>query len=420
MAKKTKSKSVKKEVKNKNKNININIHIDQSKKTTGSNPKKSNIKTLPAFSSAPSSGGSYVRQFVQDPYYTQSQYEHMNLLKNYNNLVKQNNPMITGFKDNNKNDQKLIQNMNNSTINREYKIDDDSQIFDDHDTTEGKIIDFAINDDPRTDRNPENMLLRQDVFQQLPYNDLNTRDELLMYDKTTPLKIENNPDLPSPEPYEEVEQVITDYTKLDDPIANAMKSNQNYLNGYKIYTKSTMEPGKIFNTNTGRFVRLDDKNYLNASKIGKTAYTLDPYRINKSIQDVIGSGYTKNKRYNYWHNHEEPKKMSAEEKESDSEDDVFVDTRAGSKMENPLAQIMLPPPPPKKSDDNSSLSSRISNIFTPKKISIEVEDEIIPENIKQKPVAEKPKSNLRKKPEAEPLPNLKKKPAPKENPLTKR
>ena len=67
-----------------------------------------------------------------------------------------------------------------------------------------------------------------------------------------------------------------------------------------------MEPGKIFNTNTGGFVRLDDKNYLNASKIAKTAYTLDPYRINKSIQDVIGTDYTKNKRYNRWYTHKEP------------------------------------------------------------------------------------------------------------------
>ena len=51
----------------------------------------------------------------------------MNLLKQYNNLVKQNNPLITsGFQDKNKNDQKLIRNMNDSTINREYKIDDDT------------------------------------------------------------------------------------------------------------------------------------------------------------------------------------------------------------------------------------------------------------------------------------------------------
>lgn len=233
MAKKTKSKSVKKEIKNKGKNININIHIDQSKKTTGSNPKKSNIKTLPAFSSAPSSGGNYVRQFVQDPYYTQSQYEHMNLLKNYNNIVKQNNPMITNFKDNNKNDQKLIQNMNSSTINKQYDVDDNSTIFDEPETIKERIINDAINDDPRTNREPENMLLIRNAYEQLPYNDLNTQEDLDVYNRETPLKIEQNPDLTTPEPSQVVEPVI-DYENLDDPIANAMKSGEGYLNGYRI------------------------------------------------------------------------------------------------------------------------------------------------------------------------------------------
>lgn len=368
MAKKNKTKNVKKEVKNKNKNININIHIDQSKKTTGSNPKKSNIRTLPAYSSAPLAGGNYVRQFMQDPYYTQSQYEHMNLLKNYNNGLKQTYPMLAnGFKDVNRNDQKLIQNMNNSAINKHYNVDDDSAIFEEPETTQEQVIGYEMNDDPRTNGNPENMLLIKDAFQQLPYNDLNTQDELIAYDKTTPLKIENNPDLPSPEPYEEIEQVITDYTKLDDPIANAMKSGQNYLNGYKIYTKSTIEPGKIFNTTTGRFVRLDDKNYKNASDIGKTAYTLDPYKINKSIQEVIGSEYTKNKRYNYWHEHKEPtgKKIihiPDEEKESDTEDergnDIFQDRNKNGKMQNPLSQVV---------NDNKSFTSRIGKMFTPTK-----------------------------------------------------
>ena len=66
MVKKKITKNTKKQIKNKN--INIKIHIDQSKKTTGSNAKKSNIKTLPAYSAAPSSGGNYVGQFTQDPY----------------------------------------------------------------------------------------------------------------------------------------------------------------------------------------------------------------------------------------------------------------------------------------------------------------------------------------------------------------
>lgn len=82
MPKKIKIKSkISKITKSKKNNINIKIHIDQSKKTTGM--RKSNIKTLPAgpaYSSAPSSGN-YVRQFAQDPYYSQSQNEHMNNLK---------------------------------------------------------------------------------------------------------------------------------------------------------------------------------------------------------------------------------------------------------------------------------------------------------------------------------------------------
>ena len=118
-------KKITKNAKKQNKNINIKIHIDQSKRTTGSNAKKSNIKTLPAYSAAPSSGGNYIRQFTQDPYYSQSQYEHMNLLKQYNNLVKQNNPLITsGFQDNNKNDQMLIKDSVYKTDDDKYSIDE--------------------------------------------------------------------------------------------------------------------------------------------------------------------------------------------------------------------------------------------------------------------------------------------------------
>ena len=82
MPKKIKIKSkISKITKSKKNNINIKIHIDQSKKTAGGNLRKSNIKTLPAYSSAPLGVSNYVRQ---DPYYSQSQYEHMNNLKKYN------------------------------------------------------------------------------------------------------------------------------------------------------------------------------------------------------------------------------------------------------------------------------------------------------------------------------------------------
>lgn len=102
--KKRKKVIVKKSNKDKS-NVNIKIHIDQSKRTNQSQPKKSNIKTLPAFSAAPSSGGNYVRQFIQDPYYTQSQYDQMNMLRNFNY------PQLnSGFKDRNQNNQQLIQN----------------------------------------------------------------------------------------------------------------------------------------------------------------------------------------------------------------------------------------------------------------------------------------------------------------------
>ena len=237
MVEKNKTKNIKKQIKNKN--INIKIHIDQSKKTTGSNPKKSNIKTLPAFSAAPSSGGNYVRQFVQDPYYSQSQNEHMNLLKQYNNLVRQNNPQITnGFQDVNKNDQKLIKDMNNSTINREYKINDDSSFLDrDDDSIQGRLLNFEMNDDARTNAEPENMLVRKQTFQQLPYNDLNTKDELLMYDKTpNVLKIEDGKlTTPQEDLKSESKSLFSKGTPPPpDEILNAMMSNDIYYNGKKI------------------------------------------------------------------------------------------------------------------------------------------------------------------------------------------
>lgn len=387
MAKKNKTKNVKKDAKTKNKNININIHIDQSKKTTGSNPKKSNIKTLPAFSAAPLSGGNYVRQFNQDPYYTQSQYEHMNLLKNYNNALKQNNQMITGFKDNNRNDQKLIQNMNGSTINREYKIDDDSHIFDDE-TTQEKLIEYEMNDDPRTNKEPENMILRKDTFQQLPYNDLNTKDELLMFNKTNiPYKQikdvpENMSGTPKEEPKSETKSLTSSASKKFTPrsldnIELAMRSDDIFYNGKKIFRNTDLKEGKIWSKTTGLFVDLNNDDYKNSVAKGTEHiyYTNNPYEINKTIQSFNENdpGYNQN-----WARYKQVKKKDLKAKKtiprpqdefSDSEDDKFQDTNLGSKMENSLSRI-LPPLPPitKNEDDNASMSSRISSMFSPKKL----------------------------------------------------
>ena len=264
-------KKITKSVKKQNKNINIKIHIDQSKKTTGSNPRKSNIKTLPAYSAAPSSGGNYIRQFTQDPYYSQSQYEHMNLLKQYNNLVKQNNPLITsGFQDKNKNDQKLIRNMNDSTINREYKIDDDSSFLDrDDESIQGRLIDFEMNDDPRTNAEPENMLVRKQNFQQLPYNDLNTKDELIEYDKTPNLlKIEDGKlTTPQEDLKSESKSLFSRRTPPTSPhpneIYNAMISKDEYYNGRKIISNNFKEvkEGKVFNKLSGLWLNPNNDEY---------------------------------------------------------------------------------------------------------------------------------------------------------------
>jgi len=391
MVKKNKTKSVKKQVKNKNKNININIHIDQSKRTTGSNPKKSNVKTLPAYSSAPLSGGNYVRQFTQDPYYSQSQYEHMNLLKQYNNLVKHNNPLITNeFKDKNKNDQQLIENMNRSTINREYKIDENSSFLDrDDDSIQGRLIDFEMNDDPRTNAEPENMLVRNQVYQQLPYNDLNTQDELLMY-KQTPkvLKIEDG-ELKSEQTPKDLISSLTNRTPPPPPdgIINAMNSKDIYYNGSVIIRNSDVPEDKVFNKTTGLFVKKTNKDYQEsvAKNTAHMYYTENAYEINKVIQRMQEGepGYNQN-----WARYKEVKKKAIkkqkpEEKEdSDNDpDEIFVDANKGTgNALNTIVQSALPPPPPaevkirtkpkaKEPEDNvsnSSMLSRVSSIFSPK------------------------------------------------------
>lgn len=418
MVKKNKTKSVKKQVKNKN--ININIHIDQSKKTTGSNAKKSNIKTLPAFSAAPSSGGNYVRQFVQDPYYTQSQYEQMNLLKQYNNLVRQNKPQITnGFQDKNKNDQQLIENMNSSTINREYKIDDNSSFLDkDDDSIQGRLIDFEMNDDPRTNGEPENMLVRNQVFQQLPYNDLNTQEELLMYNKT-PMKLLKIEDGELKSEKTTMEDLKTPPPANDDDIMNAMKSQDEYYKGSKIFRSKDIPDDKVFNITTGLFVKKNNKDYLEslAKKTSHNYYTDNPYEINKVVQRMKEGeiGYNHNwARYKQVKKSKKNEKVIEEKADSDNDpDEIFIDFNKGQgNALNALVQSALPPPPPAEikirtkpkaieADDNksnSSMLSRVSSIFSPNpKVSMEeIREPEMP--IKFKPKAMEPKAPPNKPP----------------------
>lgn len=444
MVKKKITKSVKKQVKNKNKNININIHIDQSKRTTGSNPRKSNIKTLPAYSAAPSSGGNYVRQFVQDPYYPQSQNEYDQLLLKYNNLVKKNNPatrvldseknknrnypkITNDFKDKNQNDQQLItpeqalvNRMNDSTINREYRVDDESTFLDkDEESIQGRLIDFEMNDDPRTNAEPENMLVRKQNFQQLPYNDLNTKDELIEYDKTPNLlKIEDGKLTTSQEDLKsESKSLFSRRTPPTSPhpdeIYNAMISKDIYYKGSKIIRSNDKElaAGKYFNKTTGLFVLPTNEDYLNSVKAGTSHlyYSNNAYNINKVIQSMNEGefGYNQN-----WARYKEVKKkvvrkpkMIVEEKEdSDNDpDEIFINANKGTgNALSALVQSAAPPPPQpapieikiktrskaKEDDDNkstTSMLSRVSAIFTPKQANE-------PETIEQKPVKFKPKA----------------------------
>jgi hypothetical protein len=301
MAKKTKSKTVKKDVKNKGKNININIHIDQSKKTTGSNAKKSNIKTLPAYSAAPSSGGNYVRQFVQDPYYSQSQYENMNLLKQYNNLVRQNNPMITsGFQDKNKNDQMLIKDSVYKTDDDKYSIDESKESI-----TE-KFIDEAMYDDPRTNGDPQNAIynFKSQNAQKLPP----TQNEL---------------------PEDEDEQLLIE-GYVSDPILQLMYSDKEYDDkGFKIFRQSDIKANKYFNKQTGKWVlgygqeisKLREANQL------ESKFTKDPYSINLNLRDPTTDLYARNTNWRYY--------IKKEEKKEDEKEDENEEEEIQPKQEKP-------------------------------------------------------------------------------------
>lgn len=288
--------SIKKD-KDKNKNkgkININIHIDQSKRTGTNNPKRSNIKTLPAFSSAPSSGGNYARYFQQDPYMTQSQIENTKLLQQYNNELKKQNLQLTyGFRNNNINDQQLLL-TNNTTANNQNRLTQSNE------TIQEEVIDSLTNDDPRTNFDPNNALFKENlpsddpleffnpglfdpnneffkknIPPRLPKNDdLNTKDDLIKYDK------------------EEQKQpkLITNEANY---IISAMhdESKPRFLNGYKIYRDENVPSGKYYNFNTGKFVNFDDKEFVRISREHgsnlNNYYTRDPYEINEFLQETV-------------------------------------------------------------------------------------------------------------------------------------
>ena len=369
MPKKIKIKSkISKITKSKKNNINIKIHIDQSKKTTGGNLRKSNIKTLPAYNSIPS-GPNYVRQFSQDPYYSQSQYEHMNNLKQYNQLLqnqKQNPQILGGFNDNNKNDQMLIKDLNNSTINREYNIkDDDAYSLDTKESVYEEVVDYAMNV-----KQPENALLLKNSPQKLPFNDLNTKEELINYDD------DGNKGI-----------IMIDYENINDDVANAMKNKEEFLNDYKLYYNESIPTNKIFNELSGKYIRNDDKNYFNSSDLLKKSYLNDPYLINKSIQNIIGSDYEYSKKNLYWWQHHKNNQPDAlqfndnhknlkssnvlsnfEEKADDDEEDELTNTSKTSVFEkiknsiSPKKKVKIIEGKTRKSTDTTK-----SKLFKPKK-----------------------------------------------------
>jgi hypothetical protein len=259
MVKKKITKKTKKQGKSKSINIINKIHIDQSKRTTakGSNPKKSNIKTLPAFSSAPSSGGNYTRQIIQDPYYSQSQYENANMLRQYNNMIRQNNPQIGyGFQDKNRNDTLLLQDSPKTQL-----LDDGNE------SVIESVVDNALYDDPRTNGDSQNAI---NQFQPPPGQQL-------------------------PQPYAQIEGKVT------DDILKMMYSDQQYDDkGFKIFRDSDIEPEKYFNKKSGKWVRADSADIARErAKLGLELnigpnYTREPYSINKMFReqttDLYGQG----------------------------------------------------------------------------------------------------------------------------------
>lgn len=256
MVKKKITKKTKKEGKSKSINIINKIHIDQSKRTTakGSNPKKSNIKTLPAFSSAPSAGGNFVRQFGQDPYYSQSQYENANMLRQYNNMIRQNNPQIGyGFQDKNRNDNLLLQDSPKT------------QLLDGNESVIESVVDNALYDDPKTNGDSQNAI---NQFQNSPGQMIPTTNE---------------------ETKEEQKQIEG---KVSDDIFKMMYSDQQYDDkGFKIFRDSDIQAGKYFNKKSGKWVSAESPDIARERakeelplNIGAD-YTREPYSINKIFRD---------------------------------------------------------------------------------------------------------------------------------------
>lgn len=238
--KKEKKKKIKVKEKNKNNNnrINIKVNIDQSKRTTGGNAKKSNIKQLPSYSAAPSAGGNYVRQFTQDPYISQSQYEHMNNLLQYN----KNLPQWLGNENRNKNYQQLgyfqDKNINDNQLstNDGYETqDDESQILE-------NIIDYSMNDDPTTNGDPQNSL--NTMFQNQPDQKLSAEEQ----------KEEQKEEV-----QKEVKQIEFKQSGLMQAYHDPTKT---YYRDIKLVRD--IPPGKVFNKKTGKFVLTTNTLYTSA------------------------------------------------------------------------------------------------------------------------------------------------------------
>jgi len=299
-------KKITKSVKKQNKNINIKIHIDQSKRTTGSNPRKSNIKTLPAYSAAPSSGGNYIRQFVQDPYNSQSQNEEMNLLKQYNNLVKKNNPatrVLDSEKNKNRNYPQITSGFQDINQNGQQLVKANNYQYDDESVTE-QFIDNAMYDDPRTNGDSQNAIynFRPQTAQKLP---------------TTQNELAEDEDEDEQEVQQKFEQKLIEGS-VSDPILKLMYSDKEYdEQGIKIFRESDIKPNKYFNKTSGKWVlgygsKISKLREEDPLKSVESNYTRDPYSINLNLRLPTTNLYARN---TGWRDY--IKKVKVEEKEDE-------------------------------------------------------------------------------------------------------
>ena len=277
MVKRKITKKTKKQGKSKSINIINKIHIDQSKRTTakGSNPKKSNIKTLPAFSSAPSSGGNYTRQIIQDPYYSQSQYENANMLRQYNNMIRQNNPQIGyGFQDKNRNDNLLLQDSPKT------------QLLDGNESVIESVVDNALYDDPKTNGDSQNAI---NQFQNSPAQMLPRVQEEDDEEKESEPKR-----FVIPKRTDEDDEQLLIGNEITDPIQKLMSSNKQYDdNGFKIFRDSDINANQYFNKITGQWTKANSAKLAQMREEGKmqSTYTKDPYEINMMFRDATTDLY---------------------------------------------------------------------------------------------------------------------------------